>query len=258
MNLRKHEHFPSQILKNERDLVVYLPPGYDEQPERRFAVLYLQDGQNLFDPSTSFVPGQDWGVGQTSDHLIGSGAVAPLIIVGIYNTGKHRIREYTPSRVPKLGGGSANRYAKFLVEELKPFIDYEYRTLGDVANTGLGGSSLGGLVSLYVGLKFPRVYGRLAALSPSVWWNDRSMHRFAAAMRVSVRPKIWLDIGTGEGQQILHDVEAFRDVLLEKGWQPGSDLYYQRVEGAEHNEAAWAQRIGAVLQFLFPVEISGG
>jgi enterochelin esterase-like enzyme len=252
MTLRKHENFHSQTLKNQRDLVIYLPPGYEEQPDRRFPVLYLQDGQNLFDPSTSFVPGQDWRVGQTADHMIGSRAVAPLIIVGIYNTGKNRIREYTPSRAPKLGGGSANRYAQFLIHELKPFIDFEYRTLGDREHTGLGGSSLGGLVSLYVGLKFSNIYGRLAALSPSVWWNQRSMHHFASTLRISLRPKIWLDIGTNEGPQIAHDVENFRDILLKRGWQHGHDLNYQVVEGAEHNEAAWAQRVGPVLQFLFP------
>jgi enterochelin esterase-like enzyme len=256
MTFRKHEKFPSKILKNERDLIVYLPPGYEEQSERRFPVLYLQDGQNLFDGATAFIPGMDWQVGQTADHLIGSGAVEPLIIVGVYNLGKERIREYTPSRMPKLGGGSGNRYAKFLVEELKPFIDFEYRTMGDAANTGLGGSSLGGLVSLYVGLKFSQVYGKVAALSPSVWWNQRVMHRFAATVRIGTRPRIWLDIGTAEGQQIVRDVENFHDVLLQKGWQQDADLHFELVEGAEHNEAAWASRIGNVLQFLFPVRNS--
>ena len=252
MTFRKHEKFPSRVLKNERDLVVYLPPGYEEQPSRRFPVLYLHDGQNLFDGSTAFVPGMDWRVGQTADHVIGTGTVEPLLIVGIYNLGKHRIHEYTPTRVPKIGGGRAGRYGKFLINEVKPFIDNEYRTLGGSAHTGLGGSSLGGLVSLYVGLKFPRIFGRLAALSPSVWWNQRVMHRFAAAVQAKPRPHIWLDIGTREGRQIVRDVENFRDVLLQKGWEFGRDLHYERVEGAEHNEAAWSQRVGPVLQFLFP------
>ena len=195
-------------------------------------------------------------MGQTADHLIGSRGRGAAHHRGHLQPGKERIREYTPSRMPKLGGGSANRYAKFLVEELKPFIDFEYRTMGDAANTGLGGSSLGGLVSLYVGLKFSQVYGKVAALSPSVWWNQRVMHRFAATVRVGTRPRIWLDIGTAEGQQIVRDVENFRDVLLQKGWQLGADLHYELVEGAEHNEAAWASRIGNVLQFLFPVSRS--
>lgn len=252
MTFRKHEKFTSQVLKNQRDLVVYLPPGYEKQDARRFPVLYLHDGQNLFDRSTAFVPGMDWQVGETADHMIGTDAVEPLIIVGIYNLGEQRISEYTPTRVPKLGGGRADRYGKFLIDELKPFIDREYRTHRDSANTGLGGSSLGGLVSLYVGLKFPHVFGRLAALSPSVWWNQRVMHRFAATAQVEPRPRIWLDIGTREGKQIVSDVEKFRDVLVKKGWQLDHDLHYERVEGAEHNEAAWSQRVGPVLQFLFP------
>jgi predicted alpha/beta superfamily hydrolase len=253
MSFRKHERFPSQILRNERDLVVYLPPGYEDQPDRRFPVLYLNDGQNLFDASTSFVPGMYWRVGETADQLITQGLVEPLVIVGIYNAGRHRIREYTPSRAPKLGGGSANRYAKFLIEEVKAFIDHEYRTLGDFEHTGLGGSSLGGMVSLYAGLKFSAVYGKVAALSPSVWWNQRFLHRFAETVRVRSRPKIWLDIGTAEGGQIVRDVQDFRDVLFRRGWQQDRDLHFELVEGAEHNEGAWAQRMGGVLQFLFPV-----
>ena len=251
-DLRKHEQFPSRFLRNQRDLIVYLPPGYHQRPQRQFPVLYLHDGQNLFDGATSFIPGMDWHVGQTADDLILRGAVQSLIIVGIYNLGKERIYEYTPTIAPRLGGGRADRYAKFLVQEVMPFIQQEYRALPDARVTGMGGSSLGGLLSLYLGLKYPQVFGRLAALSPSVWWNQRVIHRFAAAAPVEPRPRIWLDIGTNEGPRIVHDVEEFRDVLLQKGWQLDRDLHYQRVEGAGHNEAAWAQRVGPFLQFLYP------
>jgi predicted alpha/beta superfamily hydrolase len=251
-NLRKHEQFRSRFLRNQRDLIVYLPPGYREQPQRRFPVLYLHDGQNLFDGATSFIPGMDWHVGQTADDLIRSGAVQPLVIVGIYNVGKARIDEYTPTKAPRLGGGRADRYAKFLRQEVMPFIQQQYRALSDARVTGMGGSSLGGLLSLYLGLKYPQSFGRLAALSPSVWWNQRVIHRFAAAAPVEPRPRIWLDVGTKEGPRIVHDVEEFRDVLLQKGWQLGKDLHYQRAEGAGHNEAAWARRVGPFLQFLYP------
>ena len=249
--LRKHEQFRSRFLRNQRDLIVYTPPGYQAHPARRFPVLYLHDGQNLFDGATSFIPGQDWHVGPTTDHCIHSGEVEPLIIVGMYNT-KARIREYTPTHVPKLGGGRADRYAKFLTEEVKPFVDREYRTLSGSENTGIGGSSLGGLVSLYVGLKHPAIFGRIAALSPAVWWNQLVIHRFVESMNVEPRPRIWLDIGTREGPRIVQDVEQFRNVLLQKGWKLGQDLQYERVEGAEHNEAAWAERVGPFLRFLYP------
>jgi len=251
-NLIKHERFPSRFLRNQRDLIVYLPPGYDGQPARRFAVLYLHDGQNLFDGATSFIPGMDWHVGQTADQCIMEGRVEPLIIVGIYNAGKQRLREYTPTRAPRLGGGRANRYATFLLEEVQPMVKSRYRVLGGAENTGIGGSSLGGLVSLYIGLRESRIFGKIAALSPSVWWNGRVLLRFAQAAPVYPLPRIWLDTGTREGARTVDDVERFRDVLLRKGWRLEHDLHYERIEGAEHNEAAWARRVGPFLQFLFP------
>jgi enterochelin esterase-like enzyme len=254
--LLKHEQFPSRFLRNQRDLVVYLPPGYHDTPERRFPVLYLHDGQNLFDGATAFVPGMDWHVGHTADDFIRTGAVQPLIIVGIYNVGKSRIYEYTPTKTPRLGGGRADRYGKFLLQEVMPFIQQEYRVLSGPSFTGMGGSSLGGLVTLYLGLKSPHIFGRLAALSPSVWWSHRIIHQFAAAAPVQPRPRIWLDIGTNEGPRIVQDVEQFRDILLQKGWRLDHDLRYQRVEGAQHNEAAWAARVGPFLQFLFPAQES--
>ena len=250
--LQKHEQFRSKYLHNERDLIVYLPPGYEKQAWRHFSVLYLHDGQNLFDGTTSFIPGMDWHVGQTADSLIDAGEIEPLIVVGIYNTGKGRIREYTPTRVPKLGGGQADRYARFLIEEVKPFIDEKYRTLSGPRHTGMGGSSLGGLVSLYLGLKRADVFGRLAALSPSVWWNQCLIQRFVASANLDLRSRIWLDVGTKEGPDVVQQIEEFRDVLLQKGWRLGDDLYYERVEGGEHNETAWAQRVGPFLRFLFP------
>jgi enterochelin esterase-like enzyme len=255
-HLIKHEKFASRFLRNQRDLIVYLPPCYEEQPNRRFPVLYLQDGQNLFDGATSFIPGMHWHVGQTADHFIHEGLVEPIIIVGIYNAGKQRLGEYTPTRVTRLGGGRANRYAKFLLQEIRPFLTGKYRLAEGVDKTGIGGSSLGGLLSLYLGLRLPHTFGKIAALSPSVWWNGRVIMRLAEAAPVEPRPRIWLDIGTREGGRAVEDVERFRDILHGKGWRIDRDLHYKRVEGAEHNEAAWADRVGPFLQFLFPARES--
>ncbi len=127
--LRKHERFVSKLVDEHHDLLVYLPPMYEAEPERRFSVLYMQDGQNLFDPETSFIKGNYWRMGETADALIEAGAIEPLIIVGIYNTGDRRIDEYTPVEDRRLGGGQADAYGRMLVEELKPFIDAQYRTL---------------------------------------------------------------------------------------------------------------------------------
>lgn len=250
--LRKHSGYRSRYLSTPHDLIVYLPGGYARNPQLRFPVLYLQDGQNLFDPATSFIPGMDWGVRQTADTLIEHGATQPLIIVGIYNAGAKRIREYTPSRDRKLGGGGADRYGRMLIREIKPFISSQYRTLDDQANTGLGGSSLGGLLTLYLGLKFPNVFGKLAVLSPSLWWNQRWVLDFAARRRLKSRPRVWLDVGTDEGGRTVDDARKLREILLKKGWQLGADLDFEVIQGAQHNEAAWSKRVGPFLQFLFP------
>lgn len=252
--LRKHEQFASRFLRNRRDIVVYLPPSYGSQERRRFPVLYLQDGQNLFEGETSFIPGQYWRVGETADECILGGEVEPLIIVGIYNAGKSRVREYTPWRDARHGGGGADRYAKFLTEELMPLVQASYRVKHEPAETGIGGSSLGGLLSLYVGLKMPQAFGKIAALSPSVWWDRGRIQRFVSGAKPALRPKLWLDVGTQEGPRTADQVERFRDVLVLKGWMLERDLHFESIEGAEHNEAAWARRVGPFLRFLFPAK----
>ena len=239
--LLKHAEFTSQFLNEKRDIIVYLPPDYhaEENREKRYPVMYLHDGQNLFDPRTAYVPGMDWRVDETADRLSEEGGITPLIIVGIYNTGEHRIDEYTPTKDKKLGGGHAQDYGRMLVEEIKPFIDGQYRTVNDAGSTGLGGSSLGGLVTLYLGIIYPHVFGKLAVLSPSVWWNNKVILEYVAEASPKPRLKIWLDIGTKENPQAVQNAEMLRDVLLKRGWKLGVDLQFTEAEGAEHNEADW-------------------
>lgn len=251
-HLLKHEGFRSRFLKDARDLIVYLPPGYDESGGRRYAVLYLQDGQNLFDGETAYVRGMDWHVGETADRWIASGEVEPLIIVGIYHAGPRRIEEYTPTRVRRLGGGKADVYGRMLIEEILPFIGMRYRTAGGPERTGLGGSSLGGLAAMYLGLRCSAVFGKLAVLSPSVWWDQREILRIVRKAPLEQRPKVWLDIGGEESARAVADVALLRDALIERGWAPDSDLHYAVVERAAHNEAAWGERVGDFLKFLFP------
>ncbi|HEV3200298.1 MAG TPA: alpha/beta hydrolase-fold protein [Bryobacteraceae bacterium] len=252
--IRYHPRFPSRYLSSPRDIVVYLPPGY-EAGGLQCPVLYLQDGQNLFDPATAFL-GQDWQADVTADRLILNGTIEPIILVGVYNTGVRRISEYTPTRDPRRRkGGKGDRYAQMLARELKPFVDREYRTKRAALETAVGGSSLGGLVSLEAGLLYPRVFGKLAVISPSVWWDGRSMLGMVQSYRSPVRPRIWLDAGTEEGdspQQILEDVRLLRNALLEKGWRDGIDLQYWEFPGAQHHEQAWAARFGMVLEYFFP------
>lgn len=252
--LRLYQQFPSAYEDEKHDFIVYVPPMYSEQRRRRFPVLYMQDGQNLFDPETSFIKGNYWRVGETADQLIVSGEIEPVIIVGIYNTGPHRIDEYTPVKDRRLGGGEADAYGKMITKELKAFIDGRYRTLPDAANCGLGGSSLGGLVTLYLGLRYARMFSKLAVMSPSVWWKRRAILKMVEQIKRKPDVKIWLDIGTSEGQRALPDARDLAKALEQKGWTMGEDLSYTEALGAEHNELAWSQRVAPMLKFLYPAK----
>jgi predicted alpha/beta superfamily hydrolase len=245
--------FESKILGNQRDITVYLPPGYDDRDGRRYPVLYMHDGQNLFEAHRSFIPGQHWRLAETADESIGNRRAAPMIIVGIDNTGAARIDEYTPTRdEQRNAGGRAADHARMLFEELKPEIDKRYRTLPDRENTAIGGSSLGGLVSLWLATKYPHHFSRAAVMSPSVWWNGRAVLRDVEAFDGS-RPRIWLDIGGREGLEALEDARALRERLRAKGWSD-EELKYFEDRRADHSERAWAQRGGTMLEFLFPAE----
>jgi predicted alpha/beta superfamily hydrolase len=253
--LRLHRQFVSAKVEDEKhDFIVYLPPMYDEQPDLRFPVLYMQDGQNLFDPETSFVKGNYWHMGETADALTAADEIEPLIIVGVYNTGEHRIDEYTPVEDRRLGGGQADAYGQMLVEELKPFVDRNYRTQPGAENCGLGGSSLGGLATIYLGLRYTRMFSKLAVMSPSVWWRNRAILRMVAQIKRKPDLKIWLDIGTKEGPRALTDARELNKMLLKKGWVQGGDLFYMEVPDAEHTESAWAARVAPMLKFLFPAK----
>jgi predicted alpha/beta superfamily hydrolase len=251
--------FSSAILPDDRRVTVYLPPQYQPETTRRFPVFYLHDGQNLFDPRTSYIPGRTWRAGSTADFLAESGLAQPVILVGVANTGLRRMAEYTPTRDSRMGGGEGDRYGRLLIEEIKPFIDNNFRTLPDAAHTGIGGSSLGGLISLYLGLRHPNVFTRLAILSPSLWWDHRSILATVRQFHPSARPlpRIWLDIGTAEGARHVRDTQLLNRILEQRGWQPGIDLHFATIHDAVHDEDAWAARFGQVLAFLFPVSEHG-
>ncbi len=245
--------FRSAALETARRVSIYLPPGYDGDAAR-YPTLYLQDGQNLFDPGRAFVPGQDWGLDETAEHLIQAGQVAPLILVGVDHADAARLDEYTPSRDPRRHvGGRLAAYERFVVEELKPWIDARYRTRADAAATGIGGSSLGGLAALAMGLARPDVFGRVAALSPSLWWDRRRILEQARAIDAHLDLSIWLDAGTDEGPGVVHHARMLKNILLRRGWRLGRDLHYREVCGGQHSEADWARRAGDVLRALYPV-----
>jgi predicted alpha/beta superfamily hydrolase len=250
--LRIHRVFGSQFLP-ARDLLLALPPGYGDDPARRYPVLYLHDGQNLFGDGASPVSGRGWRVDSSATRLVAAGAIEPVIFVGIPNAGARRADEYTPTRSPDgARGGDADRYGRMLVEEIKPFVDREYRTRPDRESTGLGGSSFGALISLHLGLTYPDAFGKLALLSLALAWNEQHVLDQIAGLTAKPATRIWLDFGTRENEGILQGNPRVRDALVARGWMQDTDLRYVEVEGAEHTEDAWAARVPDVLRFLFP------
>ena len=244
--------FHSEVLGNDRDITIYLPPGYNDRDDVRYPVLYMNDGQNLFEPERAFIPGQNWRLAEAADEKIGARTTRPMIIVGIDNNDS-RIDEYTPTHdVARKAGGKADDYARMIIEELKPVIDAGYRTLTDAPNTALGGSSLGGLATLYIGLTHPAVFGHLAVLSPSVWWDQRAIFSTLDHFASPRRPRIWLDFGGREGVEGMTDARLLRDRLRMKGWRSEDELRYFEDRRADHSERAWAKRAPDVLEFLFP------
>jgi predicted alpha/beta superfamily hydrolase len=256
-DIRYHEKFKSRHLDNERTLIVYLPPDYQKDTERRYPVLYMHDGQNLFDAATSFI-GIEWQADETAERLIKAGRIEPIIMVGIYNNAD-RVNEYAPSQdKERKAGGKGELYARFLVEEVKPFIDKEYRTMPDRKHTAVAGSSLGGLISLYICGKYPETFSMCGAISPAIMWDSgrilKELRENEAALK-GVR--FWVDMGTKEGKQIdsfskaIGDARELIAIFDKAGLIPGRDYYYWEVADGEHNEAAWAARFDKVLLYFF-------
>lgn len=245
------EAFRSDVLDNARHVHVYLPPGYAQDELRRYPVVYLHDGQNLFDGATAYVPGQEWQVDETAEALIAAGEIRPAIIVAVDHGGSDRAHEFAPTRDgARDAGGHADAYGRFLFEELKPFVDDRYRTRRGAADTVVGGSSLGGLVTLHLGLTRPDDVGALIVMSPSLWWDRRIMLERVSRLTARLPWRIWLDCGTQEGRDTLRNVRALRTLLQQKGWQGGTDLRYVEARGASHCEAAWAARMPEALRFV--------
>jgi len=252
-DIRFVRNFHSRFLAQDRDIVIYLPPGYDKNTWRRYAVLYMQDGQNLFDAATSFFAGAERHFDERAQALIAEQAIRPLIIVGVYSTWLNRINEYTPTQARGTHrGGEADLYGRMLVEELKPFIDSQYRTLPSKANTGLGGSSLGGLLAVYLGLKYSDTFSKLAVTSPACQWDDEMIVRYVRSLPRKSDQRIWLSVGTGEPDLFLNSTRSLRQALIARGWKEGSDLGYSETPGAQHNPGAWTSSVDPLLEFLFP------
>jgi predicted alpha/beta superfamily hydrolase len=238
----------SPQLGNRRDILVYLPPSYNRS-QRRYPVIYMHDGQNLFDRATSF--GEEWEVDQTLEQAAGEGLEA--IVVGIPNLGKERLNEYSPwhDRRHKQGG-KGEAYLEFIVHTLKPIIDRDFRTMPGRESTGIAGSSMGGLISMWAFFKHPKTFGFAGVMSPALWFGGGSIYPFVKE-RPFIPGRIYLDVGTNEGSEEMHDVRRLKDILTQKGYRPGRDLLYVVEMGGQHNERAWARRLRRELHFLLGI-----
>lgn len=241
-------HMP-QFDRNRR-IWIYLPPNY-ETTELNFPVLYMHDGQNLFDSQTSFAG--EWEVDETLDELYDAGVNVPIVI-GIDNGGGQRVEEYTPWVNVEGGGGKGSLYIDFIVETLKPFVDSNYRTLPDRNNTGIMGSSLGGLISYYGALKFQDVFSKSGIFSPSYWWSD-TVWDFADANPKLFEMMIYQMCGGLEGFSTVANMTKM-DTYLQNAGFFANELNLKVVVGGQHNEQLWREGFGEAYQWLFSDYIS--
>jgi predicted alpha/beta superfamily hydrolase len=245
--IRQLERVHSPQLGNERDLLVYLPPSYGDggQEGRRYPVIYMHDGQNLFDPTTSFAG--EWEVDQTLEAASGEGMEA--IVVAIPNIGAERTNEYSPFVDAKAGGGKGEQYLAFLVDTVKPLIDAEFRTRADRANTGIAGSSMGGLISLYGFFARSDIFGFAGVMSAALWFAGGAVLEWVGRQPF-VGGRVYIDVGMREGQKTLDNVLRLRALLEEKGYRHLDDLLCVVDTAGDHSERAWARRLHRELRFL--------
>ncbi|MEO8607842.1 MAG: alpha/beta hydrolase-fold protein [Chloroflexota bacterium] len=228
----------SPQLNNHRDILVYLPPSYDATV-KPYPVIYMHDGQNLFDRATGFA-GQEWEVDETMETLSREGLEA--IVVGIPHMGATRVQEY--NSFANFRDGQGEHYLDFLTDTLKPMIDRDFRTNPSREHTGLIGSSMGGLISLYGFFHRAPVFGFAGVMSPAFWIAGGAIYDDVKASTF-VQGKIYLDNGTRESS-----ARKMNAILTEKGYAPNRDLLYVIEPEGEHHEPAWARRLPNALRFL--------
>jgi predicted alpha/beta superfamily hydrolase len=252
--LERHE-IDSAALGAKRTLRVWLPPDYDANAATKYDVLYMHDGQNCFDCATSAF-GHEWEIDETLTEFIAEKKVRPIIVVGIDNGGAKRIDEMTFDADANHGGGHAGAYAKFLLEEVRPFVEKTYHVNAGREHTFLGGSSLGGLVSLEIARRNPDQFAGVIAMSPSLWWNDQSLPKAIEHDAGGLKnTRVWIDMGTREAGDAHATEKNAADVTGAKRLDAalnarGIEHHLEIAEGAQHNEEAWAKRFPDAIRYL--------
>ncbi len=261
--LVRHADFPSRLV-TPRHVDVWLPPGYDAESGPSMPVIYAHDGQNLFSPETAY-GGVDWGIDETLVRLIDAGEVPPAIVVGIWNT-EHRWREYMPQRaldeaapdvrrrfVEAHGGPPfSDTYLRFVVTELKPFVDRSYRTLPEPLSTFIMGSSMGGLISLYALGEYPEIFSAAACVSTHWPAGDGCVVDYVRGrLPAPGAHRIYFDYGTQTLDALYEPYQQQVDAIVAAaGYEEGKDWVTRAFPGAEHSERSWRERAGVPLRFL--------
>ena len=229
---------------------VLLPSGYSEARTDPYPLLLLHDGQNLFEQGSTAPGGGSWRVDEAVDALIATRRIPPLVVVGIDHLGEDRINEFSPTMVTRLGSGGAASYARFVVADLLPRIAADYHVRVDPGGIGLGGSSMGGLVTLWTAILFPGFFGRLIVMSPSLWWDRRVVLRHLRKHALEPLPRIWLDAGRKEGTAVTRDARELYKVLRR---QDSTAIRYVEDLKGDHSEASWGRRLPDALEWIYRV-----
>ncbi|MFD1095444.1 alpha/beta hydrolase [Salegentibacter chungangensis] len=232
---------PAPQLDTLKKIRLYLPGSY-KTSEKKYPVIYMHDAQNLFDNETSYAG--EWAVDEFLDSL----AKKEVIVVGIDHGGDKRIGELTPFKNEKYGGGNAEAYLKFLTQILKPYIDSKYRTLPGYKHTGIFGSSLGGLVSFYAGLRYPDTFSKIGVYSPSFWFSD-NIYSYAEETPLNPQTKFYFLAGTEEGEEVIPDIEKMIGILQKKGLKE-ENYQLKIVEDGKHNEKLWRDSFPETFEWL--------
>ena len=241
------ENFSIPQLNTTRKIWIYLPPSYDSS-NKKYPVIYMEDGQNLFNEATSF--SGEWKVDETLDEFSKSGKLE-AIVIGIDNGASERLNEYSPWKNEKYGGGKGELFTEFLVKTLKPYVDKRYRTLPQAKNTAIIGSSMGGLISLYAGVKYPTTFGKLGIFSPAFWFAENDLKKFLNGNKKQIkRTKFYFLAGLKESDNMVADAKEIIEILLKKG-VPESNIKSKFDDYGTHSEGYWAKEFPAALEWLF-------
>lgn len=245
------EDFYMPQLNRTRRIWLYLPPDYDSTA-KRYPVIYMHDGQNLFDEYYSFAG--EWEIDESMNDLFDNGDYG-AIVVGIDNGGSQRINEYSPWVNPNYGGGDGERYAEFITTTLKPYIDSNFRTLPDREYTAIAGSSVGAIISLYTGIEYQEIFSKIGIFSPSFWFSD-SIYQYVVDEGITEEMRIYFVAGENESSSMVADMQNMFDTLKYAGLNE-NDMHLIHHPDGVHSEWFWAREFPDTYEWLFDEIILG-